>query len=49
MQLVDTKSSNGQNLLHFLEKTISTQFPEMQSFRKELEKPAEAYRGKTIG
>jgi hypothetical protein len=33
--------------LHFLEKTISTQFPEMQNFRKELEKPAEAYRGKT--
>jgi len=44
-QLVDTKSSNGQNLLHFLEKTISSQFPEMLDFRKELEKPAEAYRG----
>ena len=44
-QLVDTKSSNGLNLLHFLERTISQHFPDILEFRKELEKPAEAYRG----
>ncbi|KAJ9115891.1 hypothetical protein QFC22_005034 [Naganishia vaughanmartiniae] len=43
-RLVDTKSSNGMNLLHFLERTISQHFPDILEFRSELEKPAEAYR-----
>ncbi|KAJ9107724.1 hypothetical protein QFC21_001184 [Naganishia friedmannii] len=43
-RLVDTKSSNGLNLLHFLERTISQHFPDILEFRSELEKPAEAYR-----
>ena len=44
-QLVDTKSLNNTTLLHFLEKTISANFPHMEQFLDELEKPAEAYRG----
>lgn len=36
---------NGQNLLHFLEKTISQHFPHIEGFLDELERPAEAYRG----
>jgi cytokinesis protein len=42
---VDTKSINNTTLLHFLERTVSKQFPDMESFLDELEKPAEAYRG----
>ena len=45
-KLVDTKSVNNTTLLHFLEKTVSRLFPEMDDFLDELEKPAEAYRGK---
>lgn len=44
-KLVDTKSVNNTTLLHFLEKTVSKHFPEMEDFLDELEKPAEAYRG----
>lgn len=43
-KLVDTKSSNGQNLLHFLERTVSSHFPELQGFLDELTKPSEANR-----
>lgn len=43
-KLVDTKSVNNTTLLHFLERTISKHFPEMEDFLDELEKPAEAYR-----
>lgn len=43
-KLVDTKSSNGQNLLHFLERTVSSHFPELQGFLDELAKPSEANR-----
>ena len=48
LQLVDTKSVNNTTLLHFLEKTVSKHFPEMEVFLDELEKPAEAYRGAKI-
>lgn len=47
-QLVDTKSVNNTTLLHFLEKTVSRHFPEMEEFLEELEKPAEAYRGQFL-
>lgn len=43
-KLVDTKSTNGQNLLHFLERTVSTHFPELDGFLDELAKPSEANR-----
>lgn len=43
-KLVDTKSSNGQNLLHFLERTVSQHFSELQGFIDELAKPSEANR-----
>jgi len=43
-KLVDTKSVNNTTLLHFLEKTVSRHFPEMEEFLEELERPAEAYR-----
>jgi hypothetical protein len=43
--MVDTKSVNNTTLLHFLEKTVSKHFVEMEAFLDELEKPAEAYRG----
>lgn len=43
-KLVDTKSVNNTTLLHFLEKTVSKHFPEMEGFIDELERPAEAYR-----
>jgi hypothetical protein len=48
-QLVDTKSVNNTTLLHFLERTVAKQFPEMEEFLTELEKPAEAYRGEQSG
>jgi len=44
-QLVDTKSVNNTTLLHFLEKTVSKHFPDIEEFLDELERPAEAYRG----
>lgn len=44
-RLVDTKSSNGQNLLHFLERQISINFPEIGGFLDELARPSEANRG----
>lgn len=47
-QLVDTKSVNNTTLLHFLEKTVSRHFPEMEEFLDELEKPADAYRGQFL-
>lgn len=43
-QLVDTKSSNGQNLLHFLEHVVSTHFPHLDTFLDELAAPSEANR-----
>jgi len=45
LKLVDTKSVNNTTLLHFLEKTVSRHFSDMEEFLEELEKPAEAYRG----
>lgn len=45
-RLVDTKSGNGQNLLHFLERQVSTNFPELEGFLDELAKPSDANRGK---
>ena len=48
LQLVDTKSLNNTTLLHFVEKTVQNHFPEMAVFLDELEKPAEAYRGKHL-
>lgn len=44
-QLVDTKSANNMTLLHFLERTVSKHFPDIQQFVSELSAPAEAYRG----
>ncbi len=46
VQLVDTKSLHNTTLLHFLERTVSKHFPEMEGFLDELNAPAEAYRGK---
>ncbi|EJU05761.1 hypothetical protein DACRYDRAFT_62419 [Dacryopinax primogenitus] len=43
-KLVDTKSVNSTTLLHFLEKTVSRHFPDMEEFLDELAKPADAYR-----
>lgn len=43
-KLVDTKSVNNTTLLHFLERTVSKHFPDMEEFLEELAKPAEAYR-----
>lgn len=43
-KLVDTKASDGTTLLHFIERTISKCFPEVESFMDELELPAEACR-----
>ncbi|THH07256.1 hypothetical protein EW146_g9373, partial [Bondarzewia mesenterica] len=43
-KLVDTKSVNNTTLLHFLERTVSKHFPQMEEFLNELTKPAEAYR-----
>jgi cytokinesis protein len=45
-RLVDTKSSNGQNLLHFLERQVSINFPELEGFVEELTRPSDANRGK---
>ena len=36
---------NNTTLLHFLERTVSKHFAQMEEFLDELEKPAEAYRG----
>ncbi|KAG8899897.1 hypothetical protein FRB99_006387 [Tulasnella sp. 403] len=43
-KLVDTKSVNNTTLLHFLERTVHKEFPNMGAFLDELAKPAEAYR-----
>lgn len=43
-KLVDTKSVNNTTLLHFMERTVSSHFPEMEAFLEELAKPADAYR-----
>lgn len=43
-KLVDTKSVNNTTLLHFLEKTVSRHFRDMERFLEELDRPAEAYR-----
>ena len=43
-KLVDTKASDGTTLLHFIERTISKCFPEVEAFMEELELPAEACR-----
>ena len=45
---MDTKSVNNTTLLHFLERTVSKHFPDMEEFLEELAKPAEAYRGLNI-
>jgi cytokinesis protein len=47
-KLVDTKSVNNTTLLHFVERTVSSHFPEIEAFLEELSKPAEAYRGISI-
>lgn len=41
---MDTKSSNGQNLLHFVERVVSQHFPHVEGFMDELAKPSEANR-----
>lgn len=46
-KLVDTKSVNNTTLLHFMERTVSTHFPEMEGFLEELAKPADACRGES--
>ncbi|KAK7017567.1 putative RhoA GTPase effector DIA/Diaphanous [Favolaschia claudopus] len=43
-KLVDTKSVNNTTLLHFMERTVAKNFPDMEDFLEELAKPAEAYR-----
>ncbi|PPQ83825.1 hypothetical protein CVT26_005206 [Gymnopilus dilepis] len=43
-KLVDTKSVNNTTLLHFLERTVTKHFPDMEVFLEELERPSEAYR-----
>jgi len=43
-KLVDTKSVNNTTLLHFLERTVAKNFPDMEDFLDELAKPSEAYR-----
>ncbi|OXH25677.1 cytokinesis protein, partial [Cryptococcus neoformans] len=43
-RLVDTKSGGGQNLLHFLESTVSTHFKSVEPFLTELEIPSAAAR-----
>ena len=43
--MVDTKSLHNTTLLHFLERTVSKLFPDMEGFLDELSAPAEAYRG----
>lgn len=47
-RLVDTKSSSGQNLLHFLERQVSINFPELEGFLDELARPSDANRGERI-
>jgi cytokinesis protein len=44
-KLVDTKATDGTTLLHFVERTISKCFPEVEEFLDELQKPSEACRG----
>ena len=36
---------NNTTLLHFLERTVSKHFPDMEEFLEELSRPSEAYRG----
>ena len=36
---------NNTTLLHFLERTVSKHFPDMEEFLEELNRPSEAYRG----
>ncbi|EIM20637.1 hypothetical protein WALSEDRAFT_60895 [Wallemia mellicola CBS 633.66] len=43
-KMVDTKSTNGTTLVHFLERTVAKHFTEMEGFIDELSKPADAYR-----
>ncbi|KDN38137.1 actin-binding FH2, partial [Tilletiaria anomala UBC 951] len=43
-KLVDTKASDGTTLLHFVERTVSKCFPEIESFLEELDAPSEACR-----
>ncbi|CDZ98389.1 RhoA GTPase effector DIA/Diaphanous [Phaffia rhodozyma] len=43
-KLVETKSSAGQNLLHFVERTVSNQFHDMEGFMDELDKASEGSR-----
>ncbi|CAO1613189.1 unnamed protein product [Sympodiomycopsis kandeliae] len=43
-KLVDTKASDGTTLLHFVERTVSKAFPEVEAFLDELESPSEACR-----
>lgn len=44
-KLVDTKASDGTTLLHFVERSVQTTFPDTEGFLTELEAPAEACRG----
>jgi cytokinesis protein len=39
---------NNTTLLHFLERTVTKHFPEMEHFLDELERPAETYRGMSL-
>ncbi|CAO1620396.1 unnamed protein product [Parajaminaea phylloscopi] len=43
-KLVDTKASDGTTLLHFVERTVSKAFPEVEGFLDELDAPSEACR-----
>ena len=43
-QLVETKSPQGQNLLHFVERTVSSLFHDMEGFMDELDKASEGSR-----
>ena len=47
-KLVDTKSLHNTTLLHFLERTVSKHFTDMEHFLDELNAPAEAYRGQSL-
>lgn len=40
---------NNTTLLHFLERTVSKYFPDMEEFLEELNRPSEAYRGTVEG
>ena len=45
---MDTKSGNGQNLLHFVERVVSTHFPQVEGFLNELARPSDANRGEIL-